>query len=77
MKQWSRGGYRLDLGINFMAGSLTVAWNTQLLGLWTQRDVTLLTSVLKFPGVLLLWAHFIPRQPQELGMSETRKFLID
>lgn len=34
-------------------GSLTVAQDTQLLGLWTQRDVTLLTSVLKFPGVLL------------------------
>lgn len=30
-----------------------MARDTQLLGLWTQRDVTLLTSVLKFPGVLL------------------------
>lgn len=57
-------------------GSLTVARNTQLLGLWTQRcnPPDLCSEV---PWGTALWAHFISRQPQELGMSEIRKFLTD
>lgn len=61
-------------------GSLTVAWDTQLLGLRTQRDVTLLTSVLKFPGVLLCgltpspdshknWACMRPRNSPLIDFS--------
>lgn len=53
IKQWSGGGYRLDLGIDFMEGQPPCGPGHPALGVVDQRDVTLLTSVLKFPGVLL------------------------
>lgn len=62
---WSSGLWR---------DSFTVAQDIQLLGLWTEGDVNRPpASCLEVPWSTTLLAHFIPRQPRELGLSEAQK----